>query len=168
MILAITAFGLFFTAFALHVVWWRIRLPRRQLSTLLRWLLGFFPAGMGALCALNLWPVSWLFTPAIGVVALIYFSFTITYVITYSALEGDSPSLSLMRWIASRPDGATQEEIEAFMAERPFIRARLQALREDALTEERNGRLHIRGAPSVFFRLILAWRNLYGPMDRGG
>jgi hypothetical protein len=54
------------------------------------------------------------------------------------------------------------------MAQRPFIRARLRALQEDALTEERDGRLFIRGTPSLFFRAILAWRTLYGPMDRGG
>jgi hypothetical protein len=168
MLLAFTAFGLFATAFLLHVLWWRIRLPRRQLSTLFRWLIGFFPVGMGGLCMLGVWPLAWISTPATAVVALIYFSLSITYVITYSAIEGDSPSLSLVRWIASRPDGVSARELEEFMAQRPFIHARLRALQEDALTEERDGRLHIRGTPSLFFRLILAWRKLYGPLERGG
>jgi hypothetical protein len=166
--LALTAFGLFLAAFCVHVLWWRIRLPKRQLWTLLRGLTAFFPLGMGMLCGLGLWPAAWFTSPAIAVVALLYFSLTITYVITYSALEGDSPSLSLVRWIATRPEGVTAAELDAFMAQRPFIRARLRALQEDALTEERDGRLFIRGTPSLFFRAILAWRTLYGPMDRGG
>lgn len=168
MYLATTAFGLFAAAFAVHVIWWRIRIPRRQLSVLLRWLTGFFPAGITLLYGLHLWPSEWILSPATAIVGLLYFSLSITYVITYSALEGDSPSLSLARWIASRPGGVTREELQKFMAQRPFIQARLRALREDSLTEERNGRLHIRGRPSIFFRLILTWRKIYGPMERGG
>lgn len=168
MLLALTAFGLFGTAFLLHLAWWRVRLPRRQLATLFKMLLGFFPIGMCALTLLGVWPAEWLFSPAAAVVALIYGSLTITYVITYSAIEGDSPTLSLLRWVATQPNGVDEKKLADFMAARPFIQARIKALYTDDLIEERYGKLRIKGRPSLFFRLILAWRTLYGPMEKGG
>jgi hypothetical protein len=166
--LAITAFGLFFVAFLFHLLWWKIRLPRRQLPTLFRWLVVFLPLGLCGLNLIGLWPSSWLLSPASALVALIYLSLTITYVITYSALEGDSPTLSLMRWIASHPNGVSESELDGFMASRPFIQARLKALDDDGLTELRGERVFIKGRPSLFFRIVLGWRSLYGPMEKGG
>ncbi len=166
--LAFIGVGLFVLAFVIHLVWWRIRLPYRQLPTLFKWFLLFFPLSLGALHLLGLWPTERVDSPATAVVALLYFSLTITYVITYSALEADSPTLTLIRWIAQRPDGATEEELESFMATRPFIHARLKALDVDKMTVQRDGRIYLNGHPSLFFRLIIAWRALYGPINKGG
>jgi hypothetical protein len=166
--LAFIGVGLFVLAFVIHLVWWRIRVPYRQLPTLFKWFMLFLPLGVGALYLLGLWPVERLVSPATAVVALLYFSLTITYVITYSALEADSPTLTLIRWIAQRPDGATEKELESFMATRPFIQARLKALHVDKMAVQRDGRVYLNGQPSFFFRLIIAWRALYGPIDKGG
>ena len=130
--------------------------------------MGFFPIGMFGLHRLAIWPAEWLLSPASAVVALIYTSLSITYVITYSAIEGDSPTLSLLRWVAAHPHGVDEKNLADFMAARPFIQARIQALATDNLIEERDGRIRIKGRPSLFFRLILAWRTLYGPMEKGG
>ena len=166
--LAFTGVSLFVLAFVIHLIWWRIKLPYRQLPTLFKWVLLFFPIGLGAATSLGLWPTAWLVSPGTAIVALLYLSLTITYVITYSALEADSPTLSLMRWIAQKPDGATEAELESFMASRPFIQARLKALDVDGMTVRREGRVFLNGQPSVFFRIIIAWRVFYGPMDKGG
>ena len=166
--LAFTGVGLFVVAFVIHLVWWRIKLPYRQLPTLFKWFLLFFPIGFGALKAFGFWPPTWLLSPATAVVALLYFSLTITYVITYSALEADSPTLSLMRWISQKPDGATEADLETFMASRPFIQARLKALDADGMTVRREGRVYLNGQPSLFFRVIISWRALYGSIDKGG
>lgn len=159
---------MFALAFVVHLVWWRIRLPHRQLPTLFKWFLLFFPLGLGALNILGFWPAERFASPATAVVALLYFSLTVTYAITYSALEADSPTLTLIRWIAQRPDGATEAELASFMATRPFIQARLKALEVDKMTIQRDGRIYLNGQPSLFFRLIIAWRRLYGPIDKGG
>jgi|GEM_PF-5604334 len=58
--LAFTGFGLFLVAFVIHLVWWRIKLPYRQLPTLFKWFLLFFPIGLGAADAIGLWPTAWL------------------------------------------------------------------------------------------------------------
>lgn len=166
--LAITAGGLFALAFLIHLIWWRIRLPRRQLPTLFKGLLLFLPLGLAGLSAVGGWPSRWLLSPAAAVVALIYLALTIVYSITYSVLEADSPTLSLMRWIASHPTGVRQADLDGFMASRPFVQARLRALQKDGLAEQRGDRLFMKGRPNVFFRIILGWRVLYGPLERGG
>jgi len=166
--LAFIGVGLFALAFVVHLVWWRIRLPYRQLPALFKWLLLFFPLSLFALRLLGICPTEQVLSPAAAVVALVYFSLTVTYVITYSALEADSPTLTLIRWIAQRPDGATEKELESFMATRPFIHARLKALDVDKMTTQRDGRIYLNGKPSLFFRLIIAWRKLYGPIHKGG
>jgi hypothetical protein len=166
--LAVIAFGLFSTAFLLHLLWWKIRLPKRQLPALFKGFVLFFPLGLEGVNLCGQWPAALFISPATAVVGLLYFALVITYVITYSALEADSPTLSLIRWIAQRPDGATEKELESFMANRPFIHARLKALDVDKMTTQRDGRLFLNGQPSLFFRLIIAWRKLYGPIHKGG
>jgi hypothetical protein len=166
--LAFTAFGLFSTAFLLHLVWWRIRLPKRQLPALFKGFMLFFPLGLGVLNVSGHWPAALFTSPATAVVSLLYFSLVITYVITYSALEGDSPTLSLMRWVAQHPAGVSEKELEDFIASRPFIQARLTAMEGDDLTEVRDGAVFIKGRPSLFFRMVLGWRSLYGSIERGG
>jgi len=166
--LATTGVGLFVLAFLIHLAWWRIRLPRRQRPTLFRGLILFLPLGLGGLTAVGLWPARWLLSPAAAVVALIYLSLTITYVISYTALEGDSPTLSLMRWIGAHPGGVSQGELDAFMASRPFVQTRLKALEEDGLAEQRGERVYAKGRPTLLFRAVMGWRELYGPVERGG
>lgn len=166
--LVLTAVGLFVSAFFLHLVVWRIRPPKRQLRALFLGFVCFFPIGLVLLGAADLWSERLLKSPATAVVALLYFSLTITYVITYTALEGDSPTLSLMRWVGNKPQGVSHKEIHSFITSRPFIQARLRALEVDELAEVRDGTVFIKGRPSVFFRIVLAWRTLYGSMERGG
>jgi len=166
--MAIIAFGMFISAFLVHLVWWRVRLPKRQLPVLFKGFVLFFPLGLGALNISGQWPAALFTSPATAVVGLLYFALVITYVITYSALEGDSPTLSLMRWIARHPQGVSEKELDGFIASRPFIQARLKALEADDLTEVRDGAVFIKGRPSLFFRIILGWRALYGSMERGG
>jgi hypothetical protein len=102
-------------------------------------------------------------------VCLFYVSLAFYYVITYSAIEGDSPTLSLIRHLnASGGRGISSAELHEFLEARPFIKARITALMHDGLLREENGRYFVAGRGSLFFRLILAFRRLYGSIERGG
>ena len=88
--------------FAVHLVWWCVALPRRQRAVLL---VLFFGGGL-VLAPLVAWLVGGLgFAPLSWVewlnVALAVVAFALAYVVTYSALEADSPTLSLVRHIAA-------------------------------------------------------------------
>lgn len=157
--------------FLIHLVWWRVRLPRRQRAALL----GLFvvggillsPAAAWVVQAVGLPGLSWIqwLNVALGVLA-----FALAYVVTYSALEADSPTLSLMRHIGEQGEaGAGTGELAAFMGRRPFVAARLSALMEEGMLVEDAGRYRLAQHPYLLFRLVLFYRGaVLGLGERGG
>lgn len=158
-----TTLGLFLAALGVHLLLWKIRLPKFHTRTLL-FIFGLVLITRMAL--LDGWPMS---LPELGHVCLFYISLSFCYVITYTAIEGDSPTLSLIRYVHnSGGRGVSSEDVHGFLAQRPFIRARIAALKHDGLLREENGSYFIAGRGSLFFRLILVFRRLYGSIERGG
>ena len=114
------AFGLFLAALLLHWIVWRIRIPRRQSAALLVILLGCLPAGLAAV----------LFVPALQVfgplgfwvvlhVSTFHVALSLAYIVAYSAIEGRSPSMALLVYVAdARGQGRTREELESCSAAR--------------------------------------------------
>ena len=101
-------------------------------------------------------------------VCLYYSSSCLCYIIAYSAIEADSPTLSLIQFITKHPKGLPEDEISRFLANRPFVQARLFALIQSGLIRKQGDSYIVAGRPSLFFRLILSFRKLYGPISKGG
>lgn len=154
-------------AWAIHFLVWRVRLPKAQLKALLLifmivWgvvVVASF-AGGGPIKA----------TVEFFYFSLIYWSAAFCYVITYSAMEGDSPTLSLTRHLHRRGDkGVSHEEIEDFFRQRPFVGARVKALVTDNVFIEEEGGYRLSPGSYLFFRVILGYRRVvFGPMKSGG
>lgn len=159
------------TLFVIHLLWWRIALPRRQRTVLLALfifgglLVAPLAGWLGGLLGLS--PLSWIqwLNVALAVVA-----FALAYVVTYSALEADSPTLSLVRHIATGGSrGAAEHELREFMATRPFVGARLSALVEEGMVYEREGRILLADHPYTLFRMVLLHREkVLGLTHHGG
>lgn len=171
MSLVLTIVSILAVIFSVHLVWWRIAPPRRQRA----WLLALFLVG-GAVVAP---PVAWLLGQS-GLaslswiewlnVALAILAFALAYVVTYSALEADSPTLSLVRFVAEAGEaGAEEADLRRFMAARPFVTARLSALVEEGMVAEKNGRIVLQDHPYTLFRLVLFYREqVLGLKKQGG
>lgn len=153
----------FLAALAIHLLVWRVRIPKFQTRALL---------GIFALVPAGEFLLGWgprLGTFEVAHICLFYVALSFSYIITYSALEGDSPTLSLIRHLdRSRGQGIASKDVESFLQDRPFIKARLEALIRDGLVREEQGRYFVEGHGSLFFRLILGFRRLYGPIQTGG
>jgi glucan phosphoethanolaminetransferase (alkaline phosphatase superfamily) len=152
----------FIVALVLHLILWRIRLPRNQTVALL-----FIFFLVFALWSLPVFSfvvvVEWLRA------AMLYVAAAFSYVITYSGFEGDSPTLGFMRALSQSGDkGFSDEDVAAFLARRPFLRARLSALLRTGMIREEHGYYFTSGQRSRAFHLVLAFRKLYGPISRGG
>jgi hypothetical protein len=168
----ILAGAAWFLAFVLHLTLWRWRLPKAQLKALLVvfavvWAVGALSAlagfvGVGSLAAG--WLVGFLYF------CLIYWSAAFCYVITYSAMEGDSPTLSLTRHLHRRgEEGVSHDEVEEFFRQRPFVGARVKALVTDNVFVEGEGGYRLSPGSYVFFRVILGYRRVvFGPIKSGG
>jgi len=156
-----------------HLLLWRFRLPQTQLKTLL---VLFFLTWCGATGFA--WAKDWSFLSIgeggafIGFLyfSLLYWSAALCYVITYSAMEGDSPTLSLARYLHRKGDkGVCREEIEEFFRERPFIGARVRALVTDRILIEESNGYRLRSGKYLFFHTILLYRRMvFGRVSSGG
>lgn len=157
--------------FLVHLLWWRIRLPRRQRPALLVLFIGggvlLAPGASWVVHAAGLPGLGWIQWLNVGLGVL---AFALAYVVTYSALEADSPTLSLMRHIGSRGgSGAGTAELVDFMEKRPFVAARVSALLQEGMLIEENGRYLLADHPYVLFRLVLFYREtVLGLGEQGG
>lgn len=171
MALCLTIIVLLSGLFALHLVWWRVALPRRQRAVLLVLFLGggivLAPLVAWLVGSLGFAPLSWVewLNVALAVVA-----FALAYVVTYSALEADSPTLSLVRHIAAAGRGGLAEvELGEFMASRPFVGARLTALVDEGMVYEKEDRIILAEHPYTLFRMVLFHREkVLGLTSHGG
>jgi hypothetical protein len=163
MLILLNSVGLFAIALIAHLLIWKLGLPRHHIKALLFVFATF----------LLVWlPLTFLFAIPVSSVlhiALFYGTMSLCYIITYSAIEADSPTLSLMRFVAERRrEGRTAAEVSHFLAQRPFVKARLFALQNSGLIREENGRYFVAGKGSLGFRFILTYRKLYGPLPGSG
>ena len=161
------AIGCFVGAWCSHLVIWRVRLPNSQLKTLLSIFMLMWAAFVVASFSCR-WPIEAAVEYAYF--SLIYWSAAFCYVITYSAMEGDSPTLSLTRHLHRRGDeGVSHEEIEDFFRQRPFVGARVKALVTDNVFIEEEGGYRLSPGSYLFFRVILGYRRVvFGPIKSGG
>jgi small-conductance mechanosensitive channel len=166
------AAGALFLAWIVHLTIWRWRLPRAQLKALL--VIFAVVWALAALSVLTGFVGAWSFAAGwfVGFLyfCLIYWSAAFCYVITYSAMEGDSPTLSLMRHLHRKgEEGVSHEEIEDFFRQRPFVGARVRALVTDNVFLEESGGYRLASGKYLFFRLILGYRRVvFGPIKSGG
>ena len=88
-------------------------------------------------------------------------SLSVAFLMANTAIETDSPTQSLVLFLhAHRPEGATDEQLDAFIAEHPFRDSRLQGLISDGLVDRQGERLVSRPAGHALLHLLDAYRQL--------
>ncbi|MBI4349904.1 MAG: hypothetical protein HY550_00550 [Elusimicrobia bacterium] len=162
----------FFFFFLLHFIVWKIKLPARQTRGLLLVLFGGLAA---SLAAFGLFPsLSLLGVPAPAglpenlAVALYVSSLILAYMITYSAIEADSPTLVMIRTIADAgEDGMAKEDLLAALNNGVLIEPRLRDLLTDRMAALVGGKYALTPKGRLFARLFTAHRRLLG-LGKGG
>jgi hypothetical protein len=159
----LTSVGLFLVAFVVHLIIWRLKLPRAHIKALLLIFGAIFCAWL-LVSIVRPWRIAEVLH-----VTLFYWSMSLCYVITYTAIEADSPTLSLIRFLVeARTEGRSKDAVAQFMVSRPFVRARLGALARAGLIREEGSRYVATGVQPLFFRIVHEFRKLYGPISKGG
>ena len=132
---------IFFAALAFHLAVWKISLPRRQAKALGLILLCVSLAGLAALFFLRGLPLRPETAPEFAHLALYLAAFSLAYLITYSAIEVDSPSLLIIRRIAQAgPQGIEAVALRAGFDERTLVKPRMDDLLADRMAVIENGR----------------------------
>ena len=132
MIALLASLALFGFAWLLHVAWWRVGPPRRQIAALLCL---FAAVPSGAAFAWLAFPAHFPLPPADvpGALAL-YLGAAACYLIVYTGVEQTSPTLVIVRALESAPqDGCSDADLAELITEDLFVRPRLNALAADGL-----------------------------------
>jgi hypothetical protein len=122
--------ALFSATFLVHMAWWRLRRPRHQTVALLYL---FFGALAAAVAASLLLPETQGYAPT-GFwewlhVGLFQVSMALAYIVVYSGLAEDSPSLAIISCVVrAGGQGRTREELlEIFLGD-DLLHSRLEAM----------------------------------------
>ncbi len=166
-------FSIFCLGFLLHMMVWRIRLPKRQTKVLLQILFGTL-MGVGGVLLVS--PEIDVFGIAVSVsaiefahVVLFYTALSLSYMITYSALEADSPSLVMVVSIAmAGKDGLDKEDFHSKLNDDVLVRPRVMDLVLDKMAYIDGEKICLTPKGVILAKIFTAYRNLMGIQDKGG
>jgi hypothetical protein len=160
---------LFMGAFAVHWLWWRMRIPRRQTATLLGIFFGLLVLG---LCLVRTIPALEPSAPH-GIwqllhVMLFHTAFSLAYVIAYSALEERSPSMTVLVAVAdSEPDGLSAADLSSLLLRMSPLDSRLEAMIRDRMIEFDGASYRLTSKGSAWALVLGGWRRLLA-LPKGG
>lgn len=167
MMIALWSLSFLFTAWLLHLVIWRIRLPANHTHALLT-IFFVSPFVFIATCtyfgggAPNT-RLEWL------LIASVYVPCALCYIIAYSAIEHESPTCRVMRMIADAGEkGIGRDEILAVLKPENFVQERLASLTSTGGLCFENGtyRLLPKGRRMALFFTLVA--RIFGIRTKGG
>ncbi|MBF0274123.1 MAG: hypothetical protein HQK84_02710 [Nitrospinae bacterium] len=153
-------------AFAVHLTVWKIRLPHRQTKVLL--LIFFSTLLLGSfLFYLGNFPIVLFGLPfpaeifELIQVATLFTAVTLAYMITYSAVEADSPSLVITNMIRdSMPEGINKEVFEERMNDDLLIKPRLKDLIIDKIAIMKDERYVLTDKGKLMAGLFATYRSI--------
>jgi len=159
----IWGFGIFALAFLIHLIIWRIKIPKAQTKTLIRIYFGtlvivFFSFLTEQIIDKNVLPISFL---ELFHIFLLYTSLVLAYLTTYSALEVDSPSLIMVTSVANAGlNGLTKSDFNKLMTDDVLIKPRIRDLTRDNLAYVCNGKYRLTKAGFYFIQIFITYRKL--------
>jgi hypothetical protein len=163
------AVGWFASAIITHMVWWRVRRPRRMTATLLKYLLlalpagllvGYLVPGLAGRIFVDFWDVC-LF-------AQFHLACSLAYTCIHQAIQEDSPALLTMTFVStSGPDGCTRDDVLAALDDDLMIRPRLRDFVTAEMIELVDGRYRLTEGGRKFRRVFEAIRIVFR-LPRGG
>lgn len=165
---------LFVLAFLLHLIIWKIRLPKRQIRMLL---LIFF--GVLILGIVNLWSIMLPLT-VLGLsapytlaeyihVVLFFTSLTLAYIVTYTAIEVDSPSMVMVMQIDNAcPYGLEKMEFAKTLTDDILVKPRIRDLVTAKLTYMDGDKYKLTPEGVLLASIFIFYRKLMNNYSKGG
>ena len=153
-------------SFLTHLIIWRVRLPLRQTKTLLVLFFGILSIGLMTNYFLAQWlgePQQWLFysIPEYLQIVIFFTALTLGYIITYSALEADSPSLVIILSIhKSGKEGMSKQKFEQLMNNTILIDPRIADLERDQMVIFNHGKYQLTSKGRRFAQLFTVYRRM--------
>ena len=172
----VLVFGLtiFCLAFMVHLIVWKIRLPKRQVKTML---LLFFATLLSSLIILWSAPASFKLLNLAAPddiweylhICLLFISLTLAYMITCSALEADSPSLVMVMAINNaEPDGLDKMRFKELMSDETLVMPRINDILIDGMAYMDGDRYCLTPKGALMARIFIFYRKLINAPEESG
>ncbi len=167
--------GLFLilSAFLIHLGVWKIRIPKYQTKTLLAIFFGTYFLFIIIFELFIPWESRFLFhAPRYFFdyvhILLFFTSFALAYIITYSALEVDSPSLSIIKLISeSGAEGLEKEALFAKLSDDVLVIPRIHDLLRDHMAVLDGDKLRLTPKGRWFVGVLTFYRVLLNAKTGG-
>lgn len=148
-----------------HLAVWKIKLPRRQTKILLYILFGGLTAALVFSILNPSFSLLGILVPhgpaELLSTALYVTAFTLAYMITYSAIEADSPTLVMIKTIADAGEaGIRKEDFFKALNDDVLLEPRLRDLRTDHMAVFNNGIYSLTGKGRLFAAIFIKWHIL--------
>ncbi len=167
------ALVLFAGAFLLHLIRWRIAPPSATARALLLTRVFGILGGL-VLVLLMAWILPGLARllplDPFGILQAILLSLALAagYVMTYPAIEVESPTLVMIQAIARRGDeGLARATLFEQLNDEVLVAPRVRDLLSEGLAVERDGRLHLSARGHRLVNLFFIWRRVLGAREGG-
>ncbi len=156
----------------MHLIVWKIRLPKRQTKVMLLMFFGTLIAGSAFLWTHPAFSLLGFDAPAVWTeyarIALLFTAFTLAYMITYSGLEADSPSLVMVLSIArAGPEGLSKDVFYQQMTDDILIKPRVRDLLTDHMAYLDGDTYRLTSKGILLARIFVTYRNILGA-GKGG
>lgn len=165
--------GLALFGFLLHLARWRIARPAGTGRALVVTLLSGIFGGLALLIALS-WAAPGLaaLLPdgplALGHALLLALALAAAYVMTYPAIEVESPTLTIIQAIARQgAGGLARDRLFAELNDSVLVAPRIQDLLDENLAHREDGRYRLTGKGRALARTFVVWRAILGA-PKGG
>lgn len=164
--------AIFILALAIHLAVWKLHLPKNQKRALLGIFLGIFFAALFGIRILSQFAVLAQISPQsleYLQIFIFYISLVLAYMVTFSAIEVDSPSLMIVENIASKGSaGLDKEELGRMMRDDLLVLPRIKDLVDDGIVYLESGKYKLAPKGVPIARLFIFYRNLMGIREKGG
>lgn len=142
----------FFTALLIHLMVWRICLPKKNRALILANIF-FWTLVLGAMILRGI--------PGYLDYVVLYFCLAAAYIVSYPAMEADSPSLVIVRDIArTGRSGLDKSELYRTMSDEILVVARIEDLLADDLIRMDSGKYLLTAKGRFLAGIFVRFRRL--------
>lgn len=154
---------LLLTTFLLHVAIWRVRLPKAHTRALLVLFFGTLPLALAINTLLPAgWPLRLTGFWEHAHVCLFHIAMSLAYIEFYTAIEEESPSLTLLLFVEQAGDAGRDEgELLGLIDDQFIVGGRLRALVRAGVVAQSSGRYRLTASGRAWARFFQFTRWLY-------
>ncbi|MEW6087950.1 MAG: hypothetical protein AB1498_06550 [bacterium] len=145
--------GIFGLAFILQMVVWKVHLPKRHTKTILELFFSVFLVSFIFFSRLSLQGYEYIH------IGFFYISLTLFYIMNYSAIEADSPSLLMLLEISKAGNkGVKKEEFLNNLPDDLLVISRIDALVLEKMAYIDKDKYYITKKGIIFVRVFVLYR----------